>query len=160
MLYQAVYVCTVGNLYLSKDKTERAAAIDVLAQSILNNVMPEVGKLNIEPARQAIRELFIRRIVIAKGISKIQDRVSVCMPTPDAVLRGGVVYKQHYAVERYHCGVVVKIASCKFEPVAVKRIHPVVCAVLYDEYFERAPCNGVELAVAQGIYHIYGYVDV
>lgn len=43
MLYQAVYVCTVGNLYLSKDKTERAAAIDVLAQSILNNVMPEVG---------------------------------------------------------------------------------------------------------------------
>lgn len=43
MLYQAVYVCTVGNLYLSKDKTERTAAIDVLAQSILNNVMPEAG---------------------------------------------------------------------------------------------------------------------
>ena len=78
----------------------------------------------------------------------------------DAVLRGGVIYKQHDAVERYHCGVVVKIASCKFEPVAVKRIHPVVCAVLYDEYLERALCNGVELAVAQGIYHIYGYVAV
>ena len=35
MLYQEVYVCNVGNLYLSKDKDERAAAIDVLAQSIL-----------------------------------------------------------------------------------------------------------------------------
>lgn len=43
MLYQAVYVCNVGNLYLSKDKDDRAAAIDVLAQSILNNVMPEAG---------------------------------------------------------------------------------------------------------------------
>lgn len=43
MLYQAVYVCTVGNLYLSKDKDERAAAIDKLSQSILNNVLPEVG---------------------------------------------------------------------------------------------------------------------
>lgn len=43
MLYQAVYVCTVGNLYLSTDKSERAAAIDPLAQSILGNVLPELG---------------------------------------------------------------------------------------------------------------------
>lgn len=43
MLYQAVYVCNVGNLYLSKDKTERAAAIDELAKSILNNTLPELG---------------------------------------------------------------------------------------------------------------------
>ena len=52
------------------------------------NVMPYVGKLNLEPARQAIRELFIRRIAIAKGISGIQHQVPVRMPTPDAVLHG------------------------------------------------------------------------
>lgn len=43
MLYQAVYVCNVGNLYLSKDKDDRAAAIDELAKSILGNTLPETG---------------------------------------------------------------------------------------------------------------------
>ena len=32
--------------------------------------MPEFGVLNIEPARDAIREVFIDRIVHAKGIDR------------------------------------------------------------------------------------------
>lgn len=43
MVYQAVYVMNVGNLYLSTDPTERAAAIDVLAQSILGNEVKGLG---------------------------------------------------------------------------------------------------------------------
>ena len=44
MLYQVMYVCNVGNLYLSKEKADRDAAIDVLAIQILNTTLPEVGR--------------------------------------------------------------------------------------------------------------------
>ena len=51
------------------------------------NVMPEYLKLNIEPAREAIRKLFIEHIVHAKGIDRAADRFDeILMPTPAAVL--------------------------------------------------------------------------
>lgn len=43
MLYQAVYVVNVGNLYLSTDDAERSKAIDKLAESVLGNVIPGLG---------------------------------------------------------------------------------------------------------------------
>lgn len=43
MEYQAIYVVNVGNLYLSAKLEDRAAAIDYLAQSILNNTVPCLG---------------------------------------------------------------------------------------------------------------------
>lgn len=53
------------------------------------NVMPALGELDIEPARQAIRQIFIDRIVHAKGIDKAADRFdAVLMPTPAAVMEG------------------------------------------------------------------------
>jgi uncharacterized protein (TIGR01319 family) len=53
------------------------------------NVMPEFHALNIEPARAAIRELFIGRIVHAKGIDRAAAEFdAVLMPTPAAVLEG------------------------------------------------------------------------
>ena len=80
-------IIVAGNKNASYEAAQRlrAAGIEAIPTE---NVMPEVGKLNIEPARQAIRDLFIRRITIAKGISGIQNQVPVRMPTPDAVLRG------------------------------------------------------------------------
>ena len=48
---------------------------------ICENVMPTVDTINIEPARQMIREIFLERIVHAKGLSN-----EVLMPTPAAVL--------------------------------------------------------------------------
>lgn len=52
------------------------------------NVMPRLGELNIEPAREAIRELFLRRIVEAKGLHKAKAFVDqLLMPTPAAVLQ-------------------------------------------------------------------------
>lgn len=53
------------------------------------NVMPEFGHLNIDPARAAIREVFIDRIVHAKGIDRAAERFdAVLMPTPAAVMEG------------------------------------------------------------------------
>lgn len=55
---------------------------------ITENVLPEVGELNIRPAQEAIREVFLKRIVVAKGLDKAEAFFSgVLMPTPSAVLR-------------------------------------------------------------------------
>ena len=56
---------------------------------ITGNVMPRHLELDIEPARAAIRQLFIEHIVHAKGIDAAHDYVDdVLMPTPAAVLDG------------------------------------------------------------------------
>ena len=56
---------------------------------ITENVMPEFNKLNIEPARLKIKELFISRIIEAKGLSRIQKMCKTdIIPTPLAVLNG------------------------------------------------------------------------
>jgi len=56
---------------------------------ITENVMPEFNTLNIEPARRAIRQVFMDRIVHAKGIDRAQAEFdAVLMPTPAAVLEG------------------------------------------------------------------------
>ncbi|HVB46909.1 MAG TPA: methylaspartate mutase accessory protein GlmL [Burkholderiales bacterium] len=53
------------------------------------NVMPEFNVLNIEPARAAIRDVFIERIVHAKGIDRARGECdAVLMPTPAAVMEG------------------------------------------------------------------------
>ena len=56
---------------------------------ITENVMPEFNKLNIEPAKQKIKELFISKIIDAKGLHKVQQMTnSEIIPTPLAVLNG------------------------------------------------------------------------
>ncbi len=51
------------------------------------NVMPTFGKLNIEPVQAVIREVFLRRIVHAKGLSKQRQLIDgILMPTPAAAL--------------------------------------------------------------------------
>lgn len=53
------------------------------------NVMPEFNELNIDPARAAIRSVFIERIVHAKGIDRAAAEFdALVMPTPAAVLEG------------------------------------------------------------------------
>ncbi|MBB4035161.1 uncharacterized protein (TIGR01319 family) [Dysgonomonas hofstadii] len=54
---------------------------------ITDNVMPVFNKLNIEPAKQSIRELFIKKIIEAKGLSGVQAMASnEVIPTPLAVM--------------------------------------------------------------------------
>ena len=54
---------------------------------VVSNVMPIVGRLEIEPARKAIEEEFVTHVIRGKGLSRSRefDR-SVAMPTPEAVL--------------------------------------------------------------------------
>lgn len=51
------------------------------------NVMPRLGELNIGPVQEKIRELFLHRIIQAKGLSKAGELISgILMPTPSAML--------------------------------------------------------------------------
>ena len=52
------------------------------------NVMPKFGTLNIEPTQKQIREIFLNRIIQAKGLSHAASLLSdIIMPTPAAVLQ-------------------------------------------------------------------------
>ena len=60
------------------------AGMEVIA---CENVMPSFNTLNVEPCQKAIREVFLRRIISAKGLSQAQELISgILMPTPAAVL--------------------------------------------------------------------------
>ena len=53
---------------------------------VCENVMPQFGKLNILPAKAAIRDLFIANIITAKGLDAIQEIMDMeIIPTPLAV---------------------------------------------------------------------------
>ena len=52
------------------------------------NVMPKFGVLNIEPTQKQIRQIFLNRIIQAKGLSQAAELLSdIMMPTPSAVLQ-------------------------------------------------------------------------
>lgn len=56
---------------------------------ICENVMPKFDQLNIEPTQKQIRDIFLERIITAKGLSKASDLISgIVNPTPAAVMRG------------------------------------------------------------------------
>ena len=69
-----------------------AAVADMLAPTkrvrTVANVLPAIGRLDIEPARAAIHDEFIRHVIRGKGLSHAQEfHEAVIMPTPEAVLR-------------------------------------------------------------------------
>ena len=79
-------VVLAGNRNAADDARSALAGREVLATE---NVMPELNVLHIEPARGAIRQVFIDRIVHAKGIDRAHAEFDrVLMPTPAAVLDG------------------------------------------------------------------------
>ena len=54
---------------------------------VCENVMPRFNQLNIGPAQAMIREVFLERIIKAKGLSRASQLISgIMMPTPAAVL--------------------------------------------------------------------------
>lgn len=82
----------VKNIIVAGNKSARNEIEEIFEGSHKNiiytkNVMPEFGKLNLDPVNEKIRELFINRITDAKGISQVREMISaVAMPTPSAVL--------------------------------------------------------------------------
>lgn len=68
---------------------------------LTENVMPQLERLNIEPVRKAIREVFLNRIIYAKGLSKVKEYVgNVIMPTPSAVMKAAELIAQGTTKER------------------------------------------------------------
>ncbi len=89
MLGASAVACPIvfaGNRAAADDALDALAGKTVIGTE---NVMPEFNVLNIEPARAAIRQVFIDRIVHAKGIDRAQSMFdAVLMPTPAAVMEG------------------------------------------------------------------------
>ena len=62
----------------------RNAGKDVM---VTENVMPELNRINVEPSRKTIREIFMQRIIYAKGLDGARAFVDdILMPTPMALL--------------------------------------------------------------------------
>lgn len=67
---------------------------------ICENVMPQINVLNIPSAREKIREIFLKNIIVAKGIKKIENEIDkVILPTPEAVLKALELLSKGYLRE-------------------------------------------------------------
>lgn len=56
------------------------------------NVMPSLNTINVTPARETIRGIFMKNIVKAKGMVHVEEFLSgILMPTPAAVLKAAEV---------------------------------------------------------------------
>jgi len=81
-------VVIAGNRAAAEELSETLAAAGKPVR-VAENVMPAFGELNIDPAREAIRAVFMERIVHAKGIDRAAAAFdAVLMPTPAAVMEG------------------------------------------------------------------------
>lgn len=59
------------------------------------NVMPKLNVLNVEPAREEIRKIFMEKIVEAKGMKNAELFISgILMPTPAAVLKAARILSE------------------------------------------------------------------
>ena len=68
---------------------------------ICENVMPKINVLNIKSAREKIREIFLKQIIEAKGIKKIEAEIDqVILPTPEAVLQAAELLSRGYLDEK------------------------------------------------------------
>lgn len=67
---------------------------------ISENVMPTLNQINVEPARETIRSIFMENITKAKGMEKVSGRIDgITMPTPAAVLEAARTLSEGTQVE-------------------------------------------------------------
>ncbi|MDD4194290.1 MAG: glutamate mutase L, partial [Acholeplasmataceae bacterium] len=65
------------------------------------NVMPKLNQLNIEDAKNRIKDIFVKNIIEAKGIKKIEEKIDqVILPTPNAVLMAAELLSKGYDEEK------------------------------------------------------------
>lgn len=95
IISNAKKLCTINqnfSIIVAGNKSASSEIESILSDSdkdfvITENVMPEFNKLNINPAKQKIKELFINKIVEAKGLNKVKLMTNFeIIPTPLAVL--------------------------------------------------------------------------
>lgn len=64
------------------------------------NVMPKINVLNPNSAKEKIRDVFLKNIIEAKGIKRIEDEIDkVILPTPEAVLLASELLSKGYLHE-------------------------------------------------------------
>ncbi len=86
-----IYVVVAGN------KTAAHTVSKILSDAgkyhkVCENVLPDFNNLNIMPVRNAIRDLFIERIIHAKGLDEAQKLMSTeIVPTPFAVFEAAEI---------------------------------------------------------------------
>lgn len=86
-----VPVIVAGNKAAS-DEIEEIFKNSNVDYYMTENVMPRINKLNVEPAREEIRKVFMSKIVEAKGMKNAEEFISgILMPTPAAVLKASEV---------------------------------------------------------------------
>ncbi len=95
MIARMDYTCPVvfaGNRAARKACQAALEGREVIA---CENVMAEFNHLNVEPCQAVIRELFLKRIIQAKGLSRAASLISgILMPTPAAALTALTVLSQ------------------------------------------------------------------
>jgi len=94
-------VLVAGNATATAEAQALLAANPLLEVETAENVLPRLDRLNLEPARDAVRGIFLRRIVHARGIDLLNEDglAEVVMPTPEAVLDGAELLSTGTATE-------------------------------------------------------------
>lgn len=96
ILHNAKMIATIEEKFpvvVAGNKSVADKVADTLIKSgkeatISENVMPRLNELNINSARIAIREIFLKRIIQARGFTKVKSLIEgILMPTPSAVLK-------------------------------------------------------------------------
>lgn len=84
-----VPIVLAGNVAV-RDKAERVLRRGARRVFSTANVLPEIGALDPQPAREAIREVFVRHVIGGKQLSRRPDEFAALVraATPDAVLLG------------------------------------------------------------------------
>lgn len=86
-----VPVVVAGNKN-ARDEIEDLFTANNIYYKATDNVMPRLNTLNVEPAREVIRKIFMSKIVEAKGMKNAENYISgILMPTPAAVLKAARV---------------------------------------------------------------------
>jgi len=94
ILHNAKILANIGRdfcVIIAGNKSAASDAAKILGKNavVCGNVMPEFNKLDILPAKDAIRTIFMEKIVEAKGLGEIAKTFSApIIPTPLAVFEG------------------------------------------------------------------------
>ena len=87
----------------NKDATDEIEDILSAAKKefyICENVMPRLNVLNINSAKDQIKDIFVKNIIEAKGIKKVEKLVDeVVLPTPNAVLMAAELLSKGFGAE-------------------------------------------------------------
>jgi uncharacterized protein (TIGR01319 family) len=90
---------TLGPLVVAGNKEATPEAVAILGRAGHDarpaaNVLPSLGRLEVAPAQEAIRRVFLERIVRSKGLDGALAHLDgVVLPTPAAVLRAAALLR-------------------------------------------------------------------